>query len=826
MAFIQEENENSFRKAKLLEEIKVRQPRKRGDELSALGAKLGHLAGSGGLTRRDFERMIGRNDLMPINYLERGLLAASSVGRIDVREPFGGGGSWGTGFLVGPGLMLTNSHVIGTIDEARNSTIEFGYERDAKGEFRTSRRFRLEPDLLFLTSPANELDFTLVGVSKISIDGSTTLDSFAFLRLNPSQHKIEEGEFVTIIQHPEGAEKYIAIRENKVVQIGNGDGLSDDFLWYNSDTAPGSSGSPVFNDAWQVVALHHKGIPVYRQDNGYTEYQLVTGEWVRTHEAEQLPDDRLRWVANEGVRISRIVNTLRVMQKKERSSLLQDLVDDIDGVRPFAGRHGSDSIVTSQPSTDVAPVDVERSRQPRRNVRPLSYYQDRKGYDPSFLGNDNKIPLPTLTQNALRFGNIANVDGSEEGELRYEHFSVVFNADRKQAFFTAVNIDGNQSISLDRGSDKWYYDPRLPLEIQVGDELYSKEPGGNYFDRGHLVRRLDPVWGSQNSASIANEDTFHWTNCSPQYWQFNQRQEWWQGLENYILNNTDQDNLLATVFTGPLFQDDDEIHRGVKIPQAFWKVVVVADNNGKIYSSAYLVSQKQYAKNIPFERLPVGQHNGFQLSILRLEQLTGLSFGNVVGNADVYEGGLPERAIRGLADIQHPRRFQKTRRTFGRFENFSTFLKSYVQNQLVEEAKEEHGLDLEERRRRMRRRRERDVVEIEAVVAEYLGTETSGDSHQHVIINVRRVLQNDPDVIEDIERVRTNSERVFVSIRFGDHLGLSEPVPGLAQGIELRLRGEWITRERAYSHGGERMSVLHFTHHPIGFVCNHNQCWE
>jgi V8-like Glu-specific endopeptidase len=30
-------------------------------------------------------------------------------------------------------------------------------------------------------------------------------------------------------------------------------------LQYTTDTLPGSSGSPVFNDAWKVVALHHAG---------------------------------------------------------------------------------------------------------------------------------------------------------------------------------------------------------------------------------------------------------------------------------------------------------------------------------------------------------------------------------------------------------------------------------------------------------------------------------------------------------------------------------------------------------------------------------------
>src|SRR5262249_52419840 len=158
--------------------------------------------------------------------------------------------------------------------------------------------------------------------------------------------------------------------------------------------------------------------------------------------------------------------------------------------------------------------------------------------------------------------------GTEDNILKYTHYSVLMNVDRRMAFYSVVNIDGNQSENLNRGTDKWYYDPRLDLSLQLGDELYGNEnvPGGNYFDRGHLTRRLDPVWGGV--AELANDDTFHWTNCSPQYKGFNQGDDLWQGLENYILYNTDQEDIKATVFNGPIFADDDEEHRGTRVPQA------------------------------------------------------------------------------------------------------------------------------------------------------------------------------------------------------------------------------------------------------------------
>ncbi|TAK64644.1 DNA/RNA non-specific endonuclease [Methylobacter sp.] len=827
MAYFDIKKEYSPEFIGLIRTLKKRPAPKPSD--AVLGARLTHLARSGGgFTGRDFERFIGRNDLLPVNYLARGQLASAAVGRVDVPEDFGGSGSWGTGFLITPRLMITNNHVIGSIDEARRAIIEFGYERDANGQFKTSRRFRLDPDSTFITVPRDSLDFTVVAVMERSVDGMATLDEFGFLRLEPGIHKVQEGEFVTVIQHPNGDEKFIAIRENKVIQIGDGHAeFRQDFLWYASDTAPGSSGSPTFNDNWQVVAVHHSGVPVARTKNGAIQYQRTTGEWVSEEVASHLPEDLLRWEANEGIRVSSILSNIRAQQKNAPNPplLVKALLDDIDGIRPLAGRNEKISIVSPALPAPASPEVAEAERRVRRRTHPINYYAGRVGYDANFLGQE--VPLPTLTDRALRFGQVASIQGNADGELRYEHFSIVFNTDRRLAFFTAVNIDGTQSVSLDRGNDAWFYDPRLPEELQVGDELYGNEPNGNYFDRGHLVRRLDPVWGDAATLARANEDTFHWTNCSPQYWEFNQGESLWQGLENFILTNTDQDDLRATVFTGPLFRGDDELHRGVKIPQAFWKVVVVIDATGKLYSSAYVVSQKQYARNITFERLPVGTFNNFQVSIARLEQLTGIAFGANVLAADVMQGDTTDRPLRSLMDIQHPRRSSIRTKGFGQFDSFESFLTAYTQSQTIEVQPEEAPLGLEARRKKMRERRQRDVVEIETIVAEYLGIENNGgDRHQHVILTVTESIEGDQDVNADLQRVIADQEQVFLSIRFGDRLGLARPVPSIQTGTALRLRGEWITKERAYAHGGERMSVMHFTHHPIGFVCSLDQCWQ
>jgi Trypsin-like peptidase domain/N-acetylmuramoyl-L-alanine amidase len=69
------------------------------------------------------------------------------------------------------------------------------------------------------------------------------------------------GEPVNIIQHPKGRQKEIVIYNNRVQMI------SEDFIQYETDTEPGSSGSPIFNARWQLVGIHHSGLLNFRTGN-------------------------------------------------------------------------------------------------------------------------------------------------------------------------------------------------------------------------------------------------------------------------------------------------------------------------------------------------------------------------------------------------------------------------------------------------------------------------------------------------------------------------------------------------------------------------------
>jgi V8-like Glu-specific endopeptidase len=223
-----------------------------------------------------FERILGAaSELQSVNFLARGARAASAVARISVVED-GRRAGFGTGFLVGERLLLTNHHVLPDVVTATGSFAEFDFEADADGVPEPVDPYDLAPDELFVTDP--ELDYTLVAVA-VGSDGRRPGTVHGWLKLIAQQGKIVIGEPVNVVGHPDGRPKEIAVRDNALLN------QLPQFLHYRTDTEPGNSGSPVFNDQWEVVALHHAGVP---------------------------DPDGEGWIANEGARVSAILRHLAV----------------------------------------------------------------------------------------------------------------------------------------------------------------------------------------------------------------------------------------------------------------------------------------------------------------------------------------------------------------------------------------------------------------------------------------------------------------------------------------------------------------------------------
>jgi V8-like Glu-specific endopeptidase len=187
------------------------------------------------------EKILGANNLKSIAWLRRGLDVARSVCRVVTPQ-------WvGSGFLLAGGRLLTNHHIIPSAAVAASSYVEFNVEEDFAGNLLPASRVFIDA-----TSVAGDALLDYCTATLKEAEGAPPLETWGSLEVD-AQWVPAIGEHVTIIQHPAGGPKQVAITANQVVNV------YEHRLQYSTDTMPGSSGSPVFNDAWKVVALHHKG---------------------------------------------------------------------------------------------------------------------------------------------------------------------------------------------------------------------------------------------------------------------------------------------------------------------------------------------------------------------------------------------------------------------------------------------------------------------------------------------------------------------------------------------------------------------------------------
>ena len=253
-----------------------------------------------------------------------------------------------------------------------------------------------------------------------------------------------------------------------------------------------------------------------------------------------------------------------------------------------------------------------------------STFEGRDGYRDDFLGSGRlQVKIPWLSDDQYSMVAFNRFAQRSRHVLPYRHFSIAMNRKRRLAFFTAVNIDGNTERRPSSFRARWSFDDRIERDAQIGGEFYEHNP----LDRGHLVRRLDPAWGpDERTAKVAVEDTFHWTNCGPQHQGFNRQQGVWADLENYILYNANNRDFKVSVFTGPLFRNDDPEYQGVRIPVQYWKVVSMVTINEALSSTAYLVTQNELVDDFLEESFTFGRFKTFQVRVSDLEDKIGLSF--------------------------------------------------------------------------------------------------------------------------------------------------------------------------------------------------------
>ncbi|WP_159073581.1 trypsin-like peptidase domain-containing protein [Streptomyces sp. RTd22] len=193
----------------------------------------------GGVSVAGAEKLMGaQSTLLPLAFLESGLRAARAVGllRDDVE-------ALGTGFLVAGDIVVTAGHVLPDEAAAAGAHLVLGYQEGPGGEIVGGTSHALAPDLGFATSERHDLSVVRAREPLTEEWGALTLAP-------PRAPTLQR---VNIVQHPGGAPKKIALYHNVVTHA------DEHRVLYLTDTLPGSSGSPAFDDRWRVAAVHRAG---------------------------------------------------------------------------------------------------------------------------------------------------------------------------------------------------------------------------------------------------------------------------------------------------------------------------------------------------------------------------------------------------------------------------------------------------------------------------------------------------------------------------------------------------------------------------------------
>ena len=276
------------------------------------------------------EAVWGQNNLLSAHFLTEGAQIQKSVAMVTLKVSKNGlpsGNGWGSGFLVSNSLFMTNNHVIPNERFCDDVNMQFMYQDNYDSQPLISSEFFETDENSFFHTNAN-LDYTIVRLKRKPFVLRNSINGFRFgegiENQNQSNAKyeyadaeqIEEmkflNDFITkkkplslfdperifrvfgytpgsrygfislrptisypiglrlnIIQHPQGRKKEVVVQQNELNDV------HTNVIHYFSDTDYGSSGSPVFDNKWDLMALHHARNPAESANEGIRIDKIV-----------------------------------------------------------------------------------------------------------------------------------------------------------------------------------------------------------------------------------------------------------------------------------------------------------------------------------------------------------------------------------------------------------------------------------------------------------------------------------------------------------------------------------------------------------------------
>lgn len=284
----------------------------------------------------EFEAVWGQDNLIPAHFLSEGAEVQKTVAMVTLKVSHFGlpaGSGWGSGFLISDSLFMTNNHVIENSSFCDKVNMQFMYQDNYDSQPAiASEFFETNEGSFFHTNAA--LDYTIVRLKRrpalllnkyqhlargydvfrlakgehgetmgvedecadeeqivelrslhdviarkspvasfdlsrfLQILGYTPGSKYGSLQLRPTI-SYPVGLRMNVIQHPQGRKKEVVVQQNELKDV------HTNVIHYYSDTDYGSSGSPVFDNDWNLMALHHARDPAESANEGMRIDKIV-----------------------------------------------------------------------------------------------------------------------------------------------------------------------------------------------------------------------------------------------------------------------------------------------------------------------------------------------------------------------------------------------------------------------------------------------------------------------------------------------------------------------------------------------------------------------
>lgn len=264
----------------------------------------------------------------------------------------------------------------------------------------------------------------------------------------------------------------------------------------------------------------------------------------------------------------------------------------------------------------------------------IEYVVDRIDPRPNTNANAAEADQTYLSNFEIPHRNTANlyVEHTVTATAPLLNYALEWDGSKRHAAWVAFSFDSFTCQDVVSRTDAWDVDPLLPVEMQTSNANHTNDG----FDRGHLCASEDRVY-----LKTANEQTFYYSNMSPQLALFNQK--FWAALEKqvqtwgrsvptvydhvYVVKGGTLNDLLKN-FTADRPGADGKIPttdaegftlKGLACP-AYYFMAVLTERDGNYQAIAFLVPHSEDLPQAP----TTSELQQYALSIDQLEQATGL----------------------------------------------------------------------------------------------------------------------------------------------------------------------------------------------------------